>query len=55
MCQAIRKNVEEFWKNPVGTGPFRFDSWDIERVAKRLHLFVSTSAFQLVSTSAWFD
>jgi ABC-type transport system substrate-binding protein len=29
VCQAIRKNVEEFWKNPVGTGPFRFDSWDI--------------------------
>ncbi len=29
MCQAIRKNGEEFWKNPVGTGPFRFDSWDI--------------------------
>jgi peptide/nickel transport system substrate-binding protein len=27
--EAVRKNVEEFWKNPVGTGPFRFDSWEI--------------------------
>jgi peptide/nickel transport system substrate-binding protein len=27
--EAIKRNVEEFWKNPVGTGPFRFDSWEI--------------------------
>ena len=27
--EAVRRNVEEFWKNPVGTGPFRFDSWEI--------------------------
>lgn len=27
--EAVSKNVEEFWKRPVGTGPFRFDSWEI--------------------------
>ncbi|QYJ15421.1 Periplasmic dipeptide transport protein [Rubrobacter xylanophilus DSM 9941] len=26
--RAIRENVEQFWKNPVGTGPFKFVSWD---------------------------
>ena len=25
---AVQKNVEEFWKNPVGTGPFKFVEWD---------------------------
>jgi peptide/nickel transport system substrate-binding protein len=25
--KAIRENVEQFWKNPVGTGPFKFSSW----------------------------
>ena len=25
---AIRKNVEEFWKQPVGSGAFKFDSWN---------------------------
>ncbi len=26
--KAIRENVEQFWKNPVGTGPFKFVAWD---------------------------
>ena len=26
--KAIREDVERFWKNPVGTGPFKFVSWD---------------------------
>ncbi len=26
--KAIKNNVEEFWKNPVGTGPFKFASWN---------------------------
>ena len=25
---AIEKDVEGFWENPVGTGPFLFDAWD---------------------------
>jgi peptide/nickel transport system substrate-binding protein len=25
---AIRENVENFWQEPVGSGPFRFESWD---------------------------
>src|SRR4028119_243004 len=25
---ALEKDVEGFWENPVGTGPFKFDSWD---------------------------
>jgi peptide/nickel transport system substrate-binding protein len=25
--KAIKKDVEGFWKNPVGTGPFKFVSW----------------------------
>ena len=25
---AVQKNVEEFWKNPVGTGPFKFVEWN---------------------------
>jgi peptide/nickel transport system substrate-binding protein len=26
--KAIRENVENFWQEPVGTGPFKFVSWD---------------------------
>jgi peptide/nickel transport system substrate-binding protein len=26
--KAIRESVEDFWKKPVGTGAFRFDSWE---------------------------
>lgn len=26
--EAIRDNVEDFWQEPVGTGAFRFTSWD---------------------------
>ncbi|MEW6638501.1 MAG: ABC transporter substrate-binding protein, partial [Actinomycetota bacterium] len=26
--KAIRDDVEGFWRNPVGTGPFRFGSWN---------------------------
>jgi len=25
--KAIEENVEDFWQNPVGTGPFKFVSW----------------------------
>jgi peptide/nickel transport system substrate-binding protein len=25
--KAIRENVEQFWQNPVGSGPFKFSSW----------------------------
>ena len=25
---AIEKDVEGFWENPVGTGPFEFEAWD---------------------------
>lgn len=25
---AIEENVEDFWQNPIGTGPYRFDSWN---------------------------
>lgn len=25
--KAIRDDVENFWKRPVGTGPFKFVSW----------------------------
>ena len=25
---ALEKDVEAFWENPVGTGPFKFDAWD---------------------------
>lgn len=26
--KAIKEDVEGFWRNPVGTGPFKFDSWN---------------------------
>ncbi len=26
--QAIQEDAENFWQNPVGTGAFRFESWD---------------------------
>jgi peptide/nickel transport system substrate-binding protein len=26
--KAIKEGVENFWKNPVGTGPFKFVSWN---------------------------
>ncbi len=26
--KAIKANVGDFWQDPVGTGPFKFDSWD---------------------------
>lgn len=26
--KAIKENVENFWQNPVGTGPFKFVSWN---------------------------
>ncbi len=25
---AIKKDVEGFWRNPIGTGPFKFVNWD---------------------------
>jgi peptide/nickel transport system substrate-binding protein len=26
--KAINENVEDFWKNPVGTGPYKFVKWE---------------------------
>jgi peptide/nickel transport system substrate-binding protein len=33
--KAIRENVENFWQEPVGTGPFKFVSWDKGSQLKR--------------------
>ncbi len=26
--RAIRENVEQFWQEPVGSGPYRFEAWE---------------------------
>jgi ABC-type transport system substrate-binding protein len=26
--KAVKEDVEGFWRNPIGTGPFKFESWD---------------------------
>jgi peptide/nickel transport system substrate-binding protein len=32
--KAIKENVEDFWQNPVGTGPFKFVSWEKDSEVK---------------------
>lgn len=28
---AVKKHEADFWKHPVGTGPFQFDSWNVDQ------------------------